>query len=168
MSLAPFSFGKWFFGPEAFSGVEFAMPIYVWHHWPLKTANDNGLLFLRNSFFHKFMSVSWHSNRHFPQFTSLRYRAMQAVCEGDVEKMEACIREGWDPNSTIDHLERFTAVTLAAHLDNLEMLHCLDLHGANLSQGGGKFGNTALMSALVRWNVRIIDYLLERGVDPFV
>ena len=63
---------------------------------------------------------------------------------------------------------RFSAVTLAAHIDNLEVLHCLDLHGANLSQGGGKYQNTALMTALSRWNVRIIDYLMERGVDPTI
>jgi len=65
-------------------------------------------------------------------------------------------------------MERFSAVTLAAHLDNLEVLHCLDLYGANLSRGDGKFSNTALMAALARWNVRIIDYLMERGVDPTV
>ena len=171
MTTVPFNFGKWFFGPEANSGIEFAMPIYIWQYWRLKTSNDNGLLLLRNSFFHKFNNVSWHSNRHFPQIgLSLRYRAMQAICQGDVSQVEACIREGWDPNSSdsIDYEGRFTGVSLAAYLDNLEMLHCLDLHGADLSKAGGKFGNTALMCALMRWNVRIIDYLLERGVDPFV
>ena len=75
---------------------------------------------------------------------------------------------GWSPNATVDHLNRYTAVSLAAHLDQLEVLHCLDLHGADLSLGGGKFNNTPLMTALVRWNVRIIDYLMERGVDPSV
>lgn len=48
------------------------------------------------------------------------------------------------------------------------MLHLLDLYGADLSIGVGKFNNTPLMSALSRWNVRIIDYLMERGVDPTV
>lgn len=93
---------------------------------------------------------------------------MQAICNGDIDKLESCLAEGWDPNSTLDHLKRFNAASLAAHLDNLEVLHCLDLHGADLSQGGGKFGNTPLMTALSRWNVRIIDYLMERGVDPSV
>mmetsp|Transcript_8534 Transcript_8534/g.10548 ORF Transcript_8534/g.10548 Transcript_8534/m.10548 type:complete len:91 (-) Transcript_8534:431-703(-) len=65
-------------------------------------------------------------------------------------------------------MSRFSAVTLAAYLDNLEILHFLDLHGANLSKGAGKFNNTALMTALSRWNVRIIDYLMERGVDPSI
>ena len=27
---------------------------------------------------------------------------------------------------------------------------------------------TPLMTALMRWNVRVIDYLMERGVDPYV
>ena len=42
------------------------------------------------------------------------------------------------------------------------------MHGADLSCKVGKFENTALMAALNRWNVRIIDYLMERGVDPTV
>jgi hypothetical protein len=46
-----------------FDGMEFKMPVSVWHSsWP-KTSNDNGLLFLRNTFFAKFYNVSWHSNR---------------------------------------------------------------------------------------------------------
>ena len=168
MASVPFNLGYYIFGTEGYDGVEFAMPIYVWHHWPLKTSNDNGLLWLRNSFFHKFFNVSWHSTRHFPQFTSLRYRAMQAICSGDIEQLEECLAAGWSPNAAIDHQNKFTAVSLAAHLDQLELLHCLDLHGANLSLGGGKFNNTPLMTALMRWNVRIIDYLMERGVDPNV
>jgi len=103
MTAIPFNIGKYVFGERARDGVEFAMPVYVWHHWPLKTSNENGLGWLRNSFVHKFHNVSWHSARHFPQFTSLRYRAMQAVCESDIEKLEACLAAGWNPNSTIDH-----------------------------------------------------------------
>ena len=57
---------------------------------------------------------------------------------------------------------------MASHLDNLEMVHLLDLYGANLSQKAGKIGQTPLMAALMRWNVRIIDYLIERGVDPTI
>ena len=48
------------------------------------------------------------------------------------------------------------------------MLNFLDLHGADIDSGAGKFNNTPLMAALNRWNVRIIDYLMERGVDPSV
>ena len=66
MTQVPFNLGKYIFGPEGKDGAEFIMPIYVWHHWPLKTSNDNGLLWLRNSFFHKFHNVSWHSIRNFP------------------------------------------------------------------------------------------------------
>ncbi len=57
---------------------------------------------------------------------------------------------------------------MAAYLDNLEILHFLDMKGADLSSGAGKFNNTPLMSGLANWNVRIIDYLTERGVNPFV
>ena len=58
-------------------------------------------------------------------------------------------------------------MTLACHLDNLEMVHLLDLYGADLNKGAGKFKNTPLMAATGRWNVRIVDYLIERGVNPF-
>ena len=104
MAQLPFKLGRIVFGIDAVDGVEFTMPVYLWHHWPFKTSYDNGLLWMRNSFFHKFYNVSWHSNRHFPQFTSLRYRTMQAVCESDIEKLEQCLAEGWNPNATIDHL----------------------------------------------------------------
>ena len=50
----------------------------------------------------------------------------------------------------------------------MEVLHFLDLRGADLSRGAGKFNNTPLMTALMNWNVRMVDYLTERGVDPFV
>lgn len=58
-------------------------------------------------------------------------------------------------------------MTLACHLDNLEMVHLLDLYGADINKGSGKFKNTPLMTATGRWNVRIVDYLIERGVNPF-
>jgi len=41
------------------------------------------------------------------------------------------------------------------------------MYGADLSAGAGKFKQTPLMAALSKWNVRIIDYLMERGVDPY-
>jgi len=53
-------------------------------------------------------------------------------------------------------------------LDKLEVLHFLDLKGADLSAPSGKFKFTPLMTGLMSWNVRIIDYLMERGVDPYV
>ena len=68
----------------------------------------------------------------------------------------------------MDHEGRFNAASLAAHLDNLELLHFLDLRGADISLGAGRFKNTPLMAGVMSWNVRIIDYLTERGVDPYV
>ena len=37
-----------------------------------------------------------------------------------------------------------------------------------MSRGAGKVNNTPLMAGMMNWNVRIIDYLTERGVDPYV
>jgi hypothetical protein len=152
-----------------FDGIEFSMPIWVWHSsWP-KTSNDNGLLFLRNSQIQKFNNVSWHSNRHFPQFHSQRYLVMQAICNDNLEQLERCLKSGWNStDDTVDYAGLHNAVTLACHLDRLEALHLMDMYGANLSKGAGKFNTTPLMVALAKWNVRIIDYLMERGVDPSV
>ena len=161
---APFNIGQKMFG---FDGMEFKMPIIFWHKWP-KYSNDNGLLGIRQNIFTPYCDVSWHSNRHFPRFNSLRYRALQAICDGDITKLEGCLAEGWNPNQVIDTQNKYNAVSLACHLDKLEVLHCLDLHGADLNSGAGKFNCTPMMSALHRWNVRIVDYLMERGVDPFI
>lgn len=38
-------------------------------------------------------------------------------------------------------------MTLACHLDKLEIVHFLDLHKADLNSGAGKFNNTPLMAA---------------------
>ena len=159
-----FAWGDMLFGKD---GVEFRFPLDLWLKWPT-TSNDNGLMFIRNNFFHKFFNVSWHSSRHFPQYHTLRYQMLKGVCEGKIEEIEQCLSEGWDINATIDHEGRYNAVSLAAHLDKLEMLHFLDLRGAELSKGAGKFNFTPLMSGMMNWNVRVIDYLTERGVDPFV
>lgn len=53
-------------------------------------------------------------------------------------------------------------------MNKLEVLHALDLHGADLSLAAGKQKFSPLMTALMRWNVGVIDYLMERGVDPSV
>ena len=94
---------------------------------------------------------------------------MKAVCENDLEELHRCLDQGWNKhiNETVDHEGKYTALSLACHLDNLEAVHLLDMNGADLSTGQGKFKNTPLMTGVMKWNVRIIDYLLERGVDPF-
>lgn len=151
-------------------GAEFKFPIMFWYYdWP-KTSQDNGLLFLRNSFFYRFHNTSWHSIRHFPQFHTLKHRVMKAVCERDTQELKRCLEEGWrnSINDVVDHEGKYSALSLACYLDNLDAVHLLDLYGANLSAPVGKFGNTALMSSVTKWNVRIIDYLLERGVDPSI
>ena len=48
------------------------------------------------------------------------------------------------------------------------MLHFLDMKGANLDAGAGKMNSTPMMCGVMNWNVRMIDYLMERGVDPNV
>lgn len=76
-----FRAGEWIFGRD---GFEHRFPLSFWNFWP-KGSNDNGLMFLKNTFFYTFMNVSWHSLRHFPQYHSLRYSMLQAVCEGKID-----------------------------------------------------------------------------------
>lgn len=98
----------------------------------------------------------------------MRHRVLKAVTSSNITELEACLNEGWDINAIVDHTGKYNAASLAAHLDQLEVLHFLDLRGADLSRGVGLMENSPLMSAMMSWNVRIIDYLTERGVDPFV
>ena len=149
-------------------GIEWMWPIQIWlSHWP-KTSNNNGLMFLRNSIFQRFQNVSWHSDRHFPQQHSLRHSVLQAVSRGDVEKLEELIGQGWPIDEVVDKQGKFTALTLACHLDNLELVHFLDLLGAELNGARGHQQQSPLMAATMRWNVRVVDYLIERGADPTV
>jgi hypothetical protein len=93
---------------------------------------------------------------------------LQSIAENDLSQLEKLLKQGFNTSTVIDTAQLYNAVTLACHLDRLEALHLLDMYGADLEKGYGKFQNTALMTALAKWNVRIIDYLIERGVDPFV
>ena len=140
--------------------------MFLWTYWP-KNSLENGMMFLRNVMFHPFETVSWNSVRNFPQLHSLRYTMLQGIVEEDYDKIQSCLDRGWDINQSIDHAQKFNAVSLAAHLDKLEVLHFLDMRGADISGGSGKYLYTPLMTSLMSWNVRVIDYLLERGVNPY-
>lgn len=92
--------------------------------------------------------MSWHSDRHFPTVHhSLRHRVLRSVCKGNIDTLDECLEAGWPIDDTIDKQGKYSALTLACHLDNLEMAHFCDMNGANLSAGAGKFKNTPLMTA---------------------
>lgn len=93
---------------------------------------------------------------------------LTAITKSDYDTILQCLKDGWDINEPIDYEKKYNAASLAAHLDKLELLHFLDLNGADLSNGTGKFNYTPLMTGLMSWNVRIIDYLMERGVNPHI
>eukprot|EP00347_Sterkiella_histriomuscorum_P013035 403366263 len=154
-------------GNQIFSqdGLQFRFGLWFWTYWP-KASHDSGLFFLRNIIVHPFHNVAWHTTRHFPTQPSLRFKMLRALTKSNYDLIQECLDEGWDINSPIDFEGKFNAASLAAHLDNLELLHFLDLNGADISNGTGKFNYTPLMTSSMSWNVRIIDYLLERGVNP--
>ena len=63
---------------------------------------------------------------------------LQSICDGDLELLESYLKLGWAVDSPVDHDQKFNAATLACHLDKLEVLHLLDMYGADLSIGVGK------------------------------
>jgi hypothetical protein len=134
----------WMFSiPQNFmprDGIEYMYPLRFWMGaWPFMNSNNNGLMFLRNNWFQRFVNASWHSDRHFPQFHSMRHSVLQAVCKGDLSRLESCLASGWPIDDVIDKQGKYNALTLACHLDNLEIIHLLDIHGANLNGRTGKF-----------------------------
>lgn len=60
------------------------------------------------------------------------------------------------------------AASIAAEMDKIEVLHYLELRGADLSMPAGPYLLTPLMMATNQWQVRIVEYLTERMVDPGV
>jgi hypothetical protein len=61
------------------------------------------------------------------------------VCNNDFNALKRLvIYQNWDLNQTVDKQGKYTALTLACHLDKLEVVHLLDILGADLDSGGGK------------------------------
>jgi ankyrin repeat protein len=133
--------------------------------WPL-ASNNSGLLFLRNVITEPANNSHWHSIRHTIKYNSRRHQVLKAISHGRVDLLEQHLKKGWPVDAIVDNQGKYSALTLACLLDNLEMVHLLDMYGADLSKPQGKLGFSPLMTAVERWNVRIVDYLLERGVDP--
>ena len=51
---------------------------------------------------------------------------VKAICESDIETIDKLVDENnFDINQSIELLRGFNAITLAAELDNLEMIHYL-------------------------------------------
>jgi ankyrin repeat protein len=78
------------------------------------------------------------------------------------------LNKGFHIDSIIDKQEKFTPMSLACHLDDLEMAHFLDIMGADIHSARGKQGYTPLMTSTNRFNTRMVDYLIERGANPLV
>jgi len=68
----------------------------------------------------------------------LRHQTLKAITNGDVDQLESCLRRGWDLNKPVDQNGKFSALSLACFLDNLEMVHLLDMYGADINQSVGE------------------------------
>lgn len=125
------------------SGIDYMFGAGIFTWFPLSSSGNN-LRFLHNSFFRNYNNVSWHSfpvTKKTQVSASLKFKMLKAVCDSNFEEIERLVKEeSFDlNNTTLDKQEKFTAQSLAAYLDNLEVLHLLDLLGAEVSDPKGKF-----------------------------
>ena len=86
-----------------------------------------------------------------------------AIKQGDVETIRALLRQSVDD---IDARNRYgqTALMLAAHAGNLDIVETLIEHGANLNVTA-KFGLSALMLSIVAGHVEVARLLARAGAD---
>mmetsp|Transcript_15578 Transcript_15578/g.13619 ORF Transcript_15578/g.13619 Transcript_15578/m.13619 type:complete len:286 (+) Transcript_15578:13-870(+) len=161
------------------------LPDFVWDFWP-KTYNGTNLLFFHNKVFREFENQAWYGPKVGKIFfLDTRYKLVYAICNEDFDMIKEVYDQGYDFNSPLDFKRGLNAYTLATELDKLEVLHFIEL----LAKVSGKVGplnviaerneNTTipetkfhdhqmnpLMMAVNNWNVRMIEYLIARNVNP--
>jgi hypothetical protein len=143
----------------------------IWNYWP-KTYNGENLLFLHNVFMKPHKIISWYGARVGNIFfLDNRYKLVYAIWEERYDLIDEVVKDGFDINSPLDLKRGINSFALASELDKLEVLHYLELQGANadnLSRPSSKFKLTPLMLAVENWNVRMVEYLLKRKIDSRV
>ena len=94
----------------------------------------------------------------------LRYRLLRAITSNDLPSIKQLLDEGFDPNTIIDYKYGFTPLTLAAHLNQPELLEYLLLRGAMLDKKDG-CERTALERAVGNFNLESLKMLMDRGAE---
>jgi len=86
-----------------------------------------------------------------------------SVAQGDVRAVESFLRAGFSPN-TRDSFG-VPLVNLAVRNGRQEVLRLLVERGADVNQQSNDRGNTALMEAAGRGDIRAVRILIERGAE---
>ncbi|WP_235238765.1 M48 family metallopeptidase [Paenibacillus alkaliterrae] len=89
---------------------------------------------------------------------------LAAASEGDIERVEALLEGGMDPNVTDG--EGWTALMWAAQLNELEIASSLITAGADPDMVEHSYEETALTIALFNESLEIVAFLLEHGANP--
>jgi ankyrin repeat protein len=92
-------------------------------------------------------------------------RLVVATLKRDARETEAALREGADPNASVEGLD--PPLVIAALTDNYDAVKLLLDKGANINARDGE-GSTALINACFNNNKDIVELLLARGADANV
>lgn len=88
---------------------------------------------------------------------------IEAVANQDKTKVRAMIKDGIDINMSNEHGR--TALMMAEHIGDLDMVKILVEAGANLEQATKDNETAFLYACRVTENVEIIEYLIKQGVN---
>ena len=90
---------------------------------------------------------------------------IDAVREGDVERVRALLAQQVDPNTP--DVDGTTALHWAAHRDDVESAESLLAAGARVG-AANRYGATALLVAATNSSAAMLEMLLDAGADPNV
>ena len=122
ISHIPFCYNKIF----GFNSLDMWFEELWFVEWWPKTLNETNLIPFYNWFFLSTNEQTWYSERHFPTFHDQpRYRLLLAVCEENYDDVDKVLEEGFDVNSSVELLRGLNAISVAAELNKLEMVHYL-------------------------------------------
>ena len=89
---------------------------------------------------------------------------MKAVIDNDLDTIDDMLAHDFDINRSLELKRGLSAAAVAAESGNLDMLHYLFVHGADLTKPSGKFGITPLMAAVTSYNTAVVEFILSRDV----
>ncbi|CAI2378080.1 unnamed protein product [Moneuplotes crassus] len=164
--------------------IDAKVPDSIWELWP-KTHNGINLRFIHNILIRDREEVAWYSPKVDTIFFSdNRYKLVYAICQEEYGMIQQVFDEGFDLNTPLDYKRGLNAFALATDLDKLEVLHFLELlESSKVSLNKIAERNTQttipedishghrltpLMIAVNSWNVRMVEYILSRNVDPTI
>lgn len=168
----------------SYEQIDAKVPEWLWELWP-KTNNGINLLFFHNIFIRPREWVAWYTPKvDTIFFTDNRYKLIYAIWEEKYHLIKEVYDSGFNFHTPLDYKKGLDAFSLATEWDKLEILHYLELLSSSkssLSQPPStppkstipadihhSHKLTPLMIAVNTWNVKMIEYLISRKVDPLI